>query len=290
MLPNFLIIGAQKAGTTWLAAQLSQHPEIYVAPEEVHYFDKGSRYAKGIAWYESFFSESRQARHVGEKTPDYLYAGGRGLEDHLPEVHRHVHAALPHAKLIAILRDPVERAVSAVNHLMRTHRVPPSANADRVLKGDLRHIADGHGVLDYGRYARQLDAYLELYGDGQLLVLVYEEAIVAQPEVGVRAACRFLGAADFAFPRLHERHNEPQRTMTQLRTAYRVPLLRPLLRGAGARRLGAPLRARPTPPVLRRLYELYAEDNERLYALLGRRIPAWDAAADRAHTDPLSDS
>ena len=78
MLPNLLIIGAQKCGTTWLARMLGQHPDVFMAEEEIHFFDRAHNFARGTAWYESHFAAAAGQSAVGEKTPDYLWAEGRG--------------------------------------------------------------------------------------------------------------------------------------------------------------------------------------------------------------------
>jgi len=83
-LPNFLIIGAQKSGTTWLARILKQHPEIFVYGKEIHFFDRQQNFDKGIDWYKGHFEEIPHKQFVGEKTPDYLWANGKGLEDIFP--------------------------------------------------------------------------------------------------------------------------------------------------------------------------------------------------------------
>lgn len=160
VLPNFLIIGAQKAGTSWLAGKLRQHPDVYMPEYEIHYFDKDLHFAKGIAWYESHFSRVGKETAIGEKTPDYLWANGIGVEGHLPDVHRNIFEALPQANLIVSLRNPAERVISVVNHIMGSGRISPFHKIDDLLTGERKHLVEGHVVIDYGRYYRQLEAYL----------------------------------------------------------------------------------------------------------------------------------
>ena len=97
-LPDFLILGAQKAGTTSLAAWLARHHACFIAPEkEVHYFDLGL--AKGEAWYRSRFAAAPWRARAGEATPYYLFH---------PACAARIARTLPAAKLVVILRDPVE--------------------------------------------------------------------------------------------------------------------------------------------------------------------------------------
>lgn len=124
-LPNFLIIGAQKAGTSWLAYQLEKHPEVYLPKKEIHYFDKEFNYAKGLDWYKSHFDSVTTETAIGEKTPEYLWANGAGWEDHLSNVHKNLFETLPNARLIITLRNPVDRAISALHHIIRSGRISP---------------------------------------------------------------------------------------------------------------------------------------------------------------------
>jgi hypothetical protein len=71
--PNFIIVGAQKSATTWLTRGLQQHPEIYLASEEVHFFNLEQNYRRGFDWYESRFEEGTGRKAVGEKTPNYMW-------------------------------------------------------------------------------------------------------------------------------------------------------------------------------------------------------------------------
>ena len=283
MLPNFLIIGAQKAGTTWLAERLSQHPEIFVAPREIHFFDKADRYARGLAWYEAQFAAASSEKAVGEKTPDYLWANGRGVEGHLPDVHRNIHAALPHARLIVSLRNPVERAISAAHHIIRSGRIPPHIDIDDLLLGDQRHLLEGHGVLDYGFYHRQIQAYLELFPREQMLILIFEEDLAARPEKGLRAVCEFLGVdADFPFRDAHRKSNVNRHSLPRLRlNRHLPPRLRPLTRPVDW--LFPPYRPRPPADTLAALYDLYADSNAALFKFLQRPLPlSWRPASDQS--------
>lgn len=275
-LPNFLIIGAQKAGTTWLQHTLRQHSDVYMPDEEVHFFDKAQHYRRGLSWYRQFFEGASGEAAIGEKTPDYCWTGQPGAEGHLPSVHHNIYRTLPEAKLILIVRNPVDRAVSAANHLIRTRRVPPQYSVDRLLVGDKQDLAKRHGVIDYGRYYRHIQAYLEFFDREQLLVLVFEEDVVDAPEAGLKKVTEFLGVdPSYPFEGLHERQNVAGVSKAGLYVRYYLPFLKPLVQGIDKYLLGRNYKQTPTDDTLRALYDTYEADNEQLFRFLGRRIPAW---------------
>ncbi|MGA1624665.1 MAG: sulfotransferase [Prochlorothrix sp.] len=92
-LPNFLIAGAMKAGTTWLAQNLQEHPQIFIAPEELHFFNNPKNFAKGLSWYQRHFQAAGSAQAIGEKTAGYF------LQDPYPSL---IHKFLPNIKIIAV--------------------------------------------------------------------------------------------------------------------------------------------------------------------------------------------
>jgi hypothetical protein len=176
-LPNFLLIGAQRAGTTLLHHILSTHPEVYVpgSRKEIHYFDW--YYERGLEWYQSYFPrESAAARYraVGEATPDYLAT---------PEVAGRIHAVLPDCRLIVILRNPVDRAYSWYNYWRRNH-------SERI--DFARFLEVNPTALDWGLYHKHLKRYLDLFPHESLLVLLYED-FVRDPDPGLAQTARFLG-------------------------------------------------------------------------------------------------
>jgi len=108
MLPNLLIVGPPKSGTTALRNILNQHPDVFTVPKEIHFFDEN--FKKGIEWYEKFFDGWKGEKIVTEKTPAYFY------DRDAPE---RVKKILPNVKLIFIFRNPVRRAYSHYWHNVR---------------------------------------------------------------------------------------------------------------------------------------------------------------------------
>lgn len=161
--PNFVIIGAQKAGSTALMSRLSAHPDVWMPAEEQATFrDPVYSPESRAALFAMFEGRSQQA--LGIKCPDYLAR---------PEVPARLRDDLDHPRLILVLRDPVQRALSAYYWKVRWGVLPvehPDAGLSRILDGDSR-FPTADEVLDWSRYGRHLQRYLETFDRSDILVL-----------------------------------------------------------------------------------------------------------------------
>ncbi|MEE4201425.1 sulfotransferase family protein [Erythrobacter sp.] len=173
---DFLIIGAGKSATTWLQMQLQADPAVYMVDPELHYFSR--EYERGDDWYLSQFSEQGIGKLVGEKSNSYLDR---------PEAAARIHAALPHVKLIAQLRNPADRAYS--HYCMQFGRGEVGPDIENYL--DPAKCADDR-LLSIGNYAAHLRRFVELFGREKLLVLLYENVAV-DPEAQMARARAHLG-------------------------------------------------------------------------------------------------
>lgn len=161
VLPNFVIIGAMKAGTTSLYQYLGTHPEIFMtSPKELSFFS--FNWERGQSWYESQFEAAGEARALGEATPNYTKA-------HLwPDAASRMASLIPAARLVYVLREPVERCRS---HYL--HHVADGVER-RPIERALREEEEPQ-TLDYlqtSRYAFQLERYLEHFHRRQILVVL----------------------------------------------------------------------------------------------------------------------
>ena len=185
--PDFLIIGAQKCGTTFLYQLLTQHPNVKSAfHKEVHFFDLN--FEKGTNWYRSNFPlqiRNNRAYITGESSPYYLFH---------PHAARRASAVVPEAKLIVLLRNPVDRAYSHFQHqVMRVkgagHEVHSFEEAieieERMMPEEVRKmLQDEHyrsldhrnySYLSRGKYVDQLLAWARFFDRSQMLVLRSED-------------------------------------------------------------------------------------------------------------------
>jgi len=200
-LPGFVVIGAQRGGTTTLFHSLLRHPMIGIpARKEVHYFD--SAFARGELWYRSFFPSSRRMerngqRMSGEATPSYLFH---------PLAAERAAGTLLEAKFVAVLRDPVARAWSHHAHQIALgfetlpFEAAIEAEVERLAGEEDRIRSDPAfqatrfrraSYLARGEYAPQLERWFSAVGKDRVLVLVSEE-FFADPLASFRSVEGFL--------------------------------------------------------------------------------------------------
>jgi hypothetical protein len=177
-LPTFILIGAMKCGTTSLYHYLGAHPQICVSdPKEPDFFLR--RNEKGLAWYKQCFQGSAQA--YGEASTNYTkYPAFQGVPERM-------HRALPDLKLLYLVRDPIERAVSHYAH----NRV--DGRESQSIDEAFRPVEDSH-YLQTSRYHFQLSQYLEHYSEEDVLVIESEQLRADRMQV-LREIFAFLGVA-----------------------------------------------------------------------------------------------
>ena len=178
MLPTFVIIGAMKCGTSSLHRYLSLHPEICMSSiKETNFFIAEKNYARGRPWYESLFN--KRAHQYGEASPSYA------KWPRFQGVPQRMHALLPDARLIYLVRDPVARMISQYAHNVASN------NETRPIDEALRLPAATH-YLAPSQYRTQLEAFLEFYPLQRTLVLSSEELLIERRQT-LRRVFEFLG-------------------------------------------------------------------------------------------------
>jgi len=197
-LPTFLIIGAQKSATRWLRHNLGRHPEIYASPHEIGFFNSPKRFADlGVEWYRAQFDGWEGEQIVGEATPGYM------MWRHEPQiVAERIRDTIPDVRLFAILRNPVDRANSAMVHHIKYERLHPRSRLVDLVERKTPN-GDRLGLVAGGWYAASLKPYRELFDD-QLLVVLHDD-IRDDPIGTYETALRHVGATpDFVPPELEQ--------------------------------------------------------------------------------------
>jgi hypothetical protein len=200
VLPDFVIIGTMKGGTTSMFQYLSQHPQIHPPfRKEIKFFD--IHYTKGLGWYRSHFPmwiKMKDGALTGEATPYYLFH---------PLAAERMARMLSKTKLIIMLRNPVDRTYSHYSHIKRVGREPLrfeeaiAAEPERLAGEAEKIIADPnystfmHGHYSYlarSRYVEQLPLWLKGFPREQMLILPSEEQ-TSSPAEAYKKTLDFLG-------------------------------------------------------------------------------------------------
>jgi len=177
--PDFLGIGAQKAGTSWLHANLAQHPRVrFPAEKEVHFWDRDLE--RGVSWYRERFAGAPEDALTGDITPAYALLDGGTVAE--------VAREFPRLRLFFLVRDPVERAWSAARMALARAEMESDEASDAWYLDHFR----SRGSRARGDYAAALDRWLEHFPREAMLILRHEE-LSARPEAVARAACAHLG-------------------------------------------------------------------------------------------------
>lgn len=295
--PNFLVVGAAKAGTTSVYKYLMQHPEIYCPSQvkESFFFaknsplggtvgpDYGARRVRTWHAYQSLFQEA-SSRHkaIGEVCVAYLFFH----EQAIPQIRNR----LGEPRVLIVLRDPVERAFSNYLHHVRDGYEPKSF--ERALELEATRAEEGYWwgyrLKQVGLYAQQVASYVEIFPEVQIL---FYEDLVAEPADFMRKIYSFLGVDTSFQPDLSQRHNASdiptwsfqRRLLNSSRTHKKMAkaLLPRILRGPVRSVLTGGPKGKPamSPGTERALRRFYREDLGALQRTVRRDLSPWREGA-----------
>jgi hypothetical protein len=281
-LPDFMIVGAGKAGTTSLAAWLRAHPEVFVPVEkELHFFDQF--WERGTDWYRDQFAAAPPGTRVGEATAAYMV--------HAVYIDR-MAAVAPEAALIAILRNPIHRARSQYDHMVARGgrawepyetlggRPGPLSFAEVVeleLTMDPSDWRTAGMCLARGRYIDQLRNLTRRFSRDQIHVALYDD-LVNDPHGLFARACDFLGVDAAVQPEIVGQAFDPLELMGEGATEdLHADLLASASRGGQRSAPQAVRRREPIPgPARASLVEYFRPYNDELADWLGVDLSAWN--------------
>lgn len=290
--PDFFIVGAPKCGTESMTAYLRQHPDIFMARKEPHYFGCDIQYNSSQMSeqkYLNFFSEARNEKRVGEKSTWYLYSKRAAAE---------IKKFCPNAKIIIQVRNPVDMLYSLYNHLV--HR----AGREDILDFEVALEAEkdrrrGFRIPKYARfpehlyyseiplYTEQIERYLNAFGREQIHIIVFDDLVTNTIEV-YRETLRFLEVEDQFSLEFRVYNPSIQRKNILLynlmRDLWSTRMAKVLLPGAIRRTIGETfsrwnISNKPSLPmdkfVRKRLQEQFAPEVKSLSKLLCRDFTYW---------------
>lgn len=273
MLVDFMVIGAQKCGTTTLAAQLASHTDVCFCQEkEPGFFNTQEDWFEKLDDYHALYTP-KEGQICGEASTMYTF-----FPEYLDTPER-LYAYNPNLKLIYVMRDPIERVASLYAHnVVRNIEKKPPAEA----------VLQDPSYVNRSRYGMQLRPYIKLFGRDQILPIIFEEYITDQANTLEQVAA-FLGISSDGFGNDEESHNHKtvgtpylkyefvrQITSSNLFQSYRLYFpekLRFALRGL----VSNTLNEKPEFPMALRetLYRLLFDDIASVEDLLGRSVKAW---------------
>lgn len=263
MLPTFIGIGAQRAATTWLHNCLAAHPQVFMAPgKELHFFYH--HYANGLEWYRTRFADVSDELAVGEITPDYLYHDTAlcNIEKDLPDV-----------RLFAVLRNPIERAISAFELRHEDYR---GLSFEAACERDPE-------LLEKGRYHKYLSNVYRHFSRDRVKIMIYDD-IGRDPGAFLDELFEFIGVMKgFRPPLMATRFNSIiyprlQRSLTRVGLGFAIPAVKATPLGGWLRRrhFEKQREARDAGNVDRApLAEFYRDDVLALGDLLERDFDEW---------------
>ena len=292
--PNFLVIGAPSSGTTSLYSYLKQHPQIFMSSvKEPHFFSFAGkefeptmiesykqRRIDSLEEYQALFQGVSNEVAIGEASPSYIYT---------PSACQSIQQSIPDAKLIAILRNPVDRAYSNYMRCVRNNHEPITDFAE-ALRQEPARIQDNWPPKWFyklkGFYYGQLKRYFETFDNSKIMVCLYED-LSDRPISLMQDIFRFLSVKTTFVPDISEKQNisfvPKNRTLKALLTKRHPvksvikPFIPKKLRHQAVNHLEDWNRCKPklSPKLRKQLIEEYREDILKLQELIMRDLSGW---------------
>ena len=287
--PNFFIVGSARAGTTSLYHYLAAHPDIYLPSKKEPMFFCHEEFSGERKWvrrdvvtkekdYLKLFRDTQHAEAIGEASSHYLSS---------PSAPSRIREVIPGAKIIILLRHPIERAYSA--YFLGVRRSGVNRPFSQIVDQDLnqhRGLRHARGYFESGLYYEQVKRYQEIFGPDQVRVYLFED--LQSDSLGlVKDVCDFLGVgSDGDFLRrtpVYNAYSEPRNgvfrwALSNPVTQYLAMSLLPAkLRTLGQDRILAKRAQKPSmdPKSRQLLCSFYREDVLKLQNLIGRELGAW---------------
>lgn len=216
-MPDFYIIGAQKSGSTFIHHCLLEHPNIYLPKEEISTFQKENienevrKLSKRLKPYSNY-------KIIGIKRPDYL-----GIS-HVPQ---NIYKYTPNAKFIVVLRNPIERAVSAYFHLMKMGLIPIKSIKEgmrKIILGKYKNrYPRSKTIIEFSFYYKHLTNYFKYFDKKQFKIIVFEE-LKNRPQQTIADIYRFLEVDDTFVPKTLKKR--PQKGIYSIRRLQFINLVK----------------------------------------------------------------
>jgi len=278
--PNFIGIGGQKCATTWMSECLRRHPQIFMSsPKELHFFS--NNWEKGVNWYFNYFKNAGKYRVRGEFSTSYLY------DSMAPE---RIKKILGNIKLIAIIRNPVQRFISLYKHYLREKKYFTKNFKKLTIKNFNKAIELHPDLLTKGKYYIHLTRYQNIFGKENIKIILKEE-IDKNPRKIIRETYKFLNVDPNFLPDIINRKVSPgiipkiKFLETIRKNMYMIakktdPKIIDLIRRTGLAELYRKLNngsnsLKIEKPVITKLNNYYKDEIKNIERLLNRDLTIW---------------
>lgn len=278
-VPNFICLGAPRAGTTWLHEWLSQHPGVFVPQKEIHFFIKihGRDFyeEKGVSWYWRLFESAKPNQATGDIAAGYLRSS---------KARDRIKVTAPDARMIIMIRNPVERIWSDYQYRLANRSFDGSFDEFLKNKKGIRALKDGC-------YAEQINLWMSVFKKERFHFVVLDD-VELDRQYEISKICRFIGVGDFVPVDSARRVNEAKKVRSrwlaviynktaQFAMKYDLNFLRSLFRKLGLKHFyGIVNKAQTKKSEMTKaqrdfLNSYYRKDIEELEILLGRDLSRW---------------
>lgn len=194
VFPNFLIVGTRKGGTSSLQKYLRNHPDIFVAEGELFFFSDEDKYNRGIEYYESFFSNCKNERIIGEKSNPYMI---------VKEAPQRIREHFPKMKLIFLLRHPVERAYSGYWQNVRSKKTFCTFN-EAIETNEIEYYDST--FIEVSSYSKQIKRFYKYFPKNQILIIKTED-LKNNRIATIKKVLEFLNAKIIIPKNINEEYN-----------------------------------------------------------------------------------
>ena len=285
--PDFIIVGAQKSGTTWLWEMINQHPGSELPPKkEHHFFSKSYKYRMGLEEYLKIYENISPSKITGEASTSYLYDRVRKnvhmeqknveIDYNLPTIPKLITKNLPDIKIIIILRDPVKRAVSAYYHFIKAKNYSPMVKFKEALEKYPNRL-----IVEFGQYYKYIQLWRRYTKESNIRIYILEEDIKCNPKEMLMDTYSFLNLEhNFQPQKYNHTIHERMKWTYLLLNYYNLRILTKIIKRFKIENITDKIAFKLLPKIdqddIRALRDIYIDDKEKLEDLIGRSLDCWD--------------
>jgi hypothetical protein len=288
--PDFLIIGAQKCGTTWLWNMLDQHPGTDLPKvKEHHFFSKTHKYNKGFKEYSKIFQNLSANKIIGEASTSYLFDRVRKnihmefknvkIDTNLPTIPELITNKMPNIKIFIVLRDPIKRAISAHYHFIKGKNYSPFTKLKKAIDKYPNRL-----IIEFGQFAKYIKLWQKFVPPQNIRIYILEKDIEQRPLETLQDAYEFLELNNNFIPDDYQKPAHVKMNWVSLllnyynfRFFFRINnLIKKYNLQKNADQIAFLTLPKIKPDEIQFLNNIYFKEKGELESILGRTLNCWD--------------